>query len=268
LSAVLGGGAVLVIVGLVRSDSDLGWWFIAAGIAALCSSLVGLALSCLGPADDSSTTTVGKWVGGGAVAVSVVAALLILRSASDSGGGYASPIVVVLYGGPFVLGACAGLVVVGSLRRSGVINRGPTMLIGLALALFVVAMAALTLHQPFLTRFSLSEATMTGAAEQLASDPAGLSWTMSGDRSIVPGIEPAPEGLARFGSLEVGAVTFDPIDLDDCTQVGTHDGLRFWLGSSDTTSLLYCPSRVPEAGLIYSSVEHLDGPWYVEYRDE
>lgn len=142
------------------------------------------------------------------------------------------------------------------------------MAIGLALALFLVAMTALTIHQPFLARFSLTESTMTSAAEQLASDPASLGWTMSGDRSIAPGIEPAPAELARFGNLEVGAVTFDPIDLDNCTQVGTHDGLRFWLGSSDTTSLLYCPNRAPEAGLIYSSVEHLDGPWYIEYRDE
>jgi hypothetical protein len=264
-------GLLVAGLGRLAAPSDLRWWLLSVGAAVTVAGSVGLAAAMIGGRREATFLT-----GSGRAMMMFIAltstclGLTVFWYATASAGASDLPVRFVILGAPFVLAvAVSGAVTTIIFTLAGSLSPRWTLVVVSAVVFLFMSIGALILQLPFNFRFDHNEQAMTEQAKGLLSAPSKVGYTSSADRSMAPGIVSAAQDLSRLGDFEVGAVALDGINLDGCTSGSDGGaGLRYWLGSSNTSSLLYCPNRAPTAGLIGTAVDHLDGPWYLESGDD
>jgi len=171
-----------------------------------------------------------------------------------------------------VLSTIPGLVVLGILTsgwnrsRTGRLPRGTGRMAAIAIAASLIVYLASWNNLAMRARVAMHATQMTDEVEQLLRDPRG---------------RPAPFGQPAH-SLRLGTFDVRGVEPDDCGGPSDGVGAEAWFagGESETTArhgpraglrprLLYCPRGIEpgQVGDKYADVEHLVGPWWIDWQD-
>jgi hypothetical protein len=249
-------GAALLLVALPLPAGDWRWFLLWAGGVAVLSGLVAVCVAAIG----SDGSKIGRgaravFVVGCSVAVVVAAAFLLVATSSENPvPSFAWFFFVVL---PTTWGAFVVLIALVVCRLFHVIDRTSAFVGTFAAVSCLAAGVSWEWHLPLNQRVEVQQAEMTRQGEQLLADPRRLAQLLTRGEL---------EDVRRLGDFEVGHVYLDVVDPGGCAASQGLGPVYFEMGSKgSSTTLIYCPQGEAVPSWRFTEVDHIAGPWWVEY---
>jgi hypothetical protein len=249
----------VVCLGCGAAGSDQRWWLFWCGTVLVVAGLTATMVSMLGRRGTPSAGA-RRLVVVGSVLMGIAALVVLLASTSSDTPSPSLAVDLYLLA-PLVLGAGAVWIAACVSRLMDTLDRPDVFALALSSTAIVVAVVGWVWMVPVRVRVDRDEAALTAQAARLVQHPEWFGPNQpEGHRSGTLDLTAHPFDL---GGFDVSAVELDGYDLPGCFGGAATGGLRFRLGNSSLTALIYCPERRPEPGDIHSTIDHLIGPWYL-----